>query len=69
VAKITLEILENEPLKIEIEGARSPEQALWMLATAQIIILTEEPEDEENVPELPPADGEEEEVTMSDVPE
>jgi len=70
VAKVILEVEKDQPLRIELENVESPEQVLWMLARAQIIILTEEPDgSEEDVQELSTADGEEEEANVSDVPE
>lgn len=70
MARVILEVEKDQPLHIELENVESPEQVLWMLARAQIIILTEEPdESEEDVQELSDADGEEEEADVSDVPE
>lgn len=70
MAKVILEVEKDQPLRIELENVESPEQVLWMLARAQIIILTEEPDgSEEDVQELSTADGEEEEANVSDVPE
>jgi hypothetical protein len=70
MAKVTLTVEQGKPLQIHVEDAVSPEQVLWMLAQAQVVILTEEQADEEesaNVQELPDETDEKEEADVPNV--
>lgn len=66
MAKITLTVEQGQPLQINVEDAASPEQVLWMLAQAQVVILTEEGNDEE-LQELPDTIEPEEETNLPNV--
>jgi hypothetical protein len=66
MAKITLTVEQGQPLQINVEDAASPEQVLWMLAQAQVVILTEEGNDE-NVQELSDEPEQEEEADLPNV--
>jgi uncharacterized iron-regulated protein len=66
MAKVTLTVEQGKPLQIHVEDAVSPEQVLWMLAQAQVVILTEEQADEE-MQELPDELDEKEEADVPNV--
>jgi hypothetical protein len=59
--------MDENGIRVQVEGASSPEQVIYMLAQAQITIVTPEEKADEDVPELFTALDEEEEEDLPKV--
>lgn len=67
-SRIIIEHDEKQGVKVKVQHAFSPDHAIWMLSQAITVIVTPEVEEnEEELSELPDADGEKEEADVSDV--